>query len=134
VYRAHHPETETEIADYKALLARNLIRPTKLDIYVMDSDGSNRVRLTNNGAANFAPFFHPDGKRVIFSSNMHAPDGRNFDLYMINVDGTGQERLTTHAEFDGFPMFSPDGRWLVFASNRGAAQQGETNIFLAEWK
>jgi Tol biopolymer transport system component len=133
VYRAFHPETAEEIADYKALLARNLIRPTKLDIFVMNADGSNRRRLTNNGAANFAPFFHPDGKRVIFSSNVHDAAGRNFDLYMINIDGTGLERITMHGEFDGFPMFSPDGRKLVFASNRGAAKPGDTNIFLADW-
>jgi Tol biopolymer transport system component len=133
VYRAFHPQTPEEIADYKSLLAQNLIRPTKLDIYVMDADGTNRRRLTDNGAANFAPFFHPDGKRVIFSSNLHEPGGRNFDLYMINVDGSGLERITTHADFDGFPMFSPDGRRLVFASNRGAANQGETNIFIADW-
>ena len=135
VYRAFHPETEAEVADYKALLERKLIRPTKLDIFVMNADGSNKRRLTTNGAANFAPFFHPDGKRVIFSSNVGDTSGRgrNFDLYLINVDGTGLERITTHDLFDGFPMFSPDGKQLVFASNRDAAKEGDTNIFLADW-
>jgi Tol biopolymer transport system component len=134
VYRARHPDTPEELADYRRLLARNLIRPTKLDIYVMSADGSNQRRLTNNGAANFAPFFHPDGRRIIFSSNLHDPAGRNFDLYLIDRDGTGLKRVTVHPEFDGFPMFSRDGARLVFASNRGAARQGDTNVFIADWK
>ena len=133
VYRAHHPETEEELADYRRLLAQNLIRPSRLDIYVMGADGSNRVRVTNNGAANFAPFMHPDGRRIIFSSNMHDPTGRDFELYMINIDGTGLERITHSPDFDGFPMFTRDGRKLVFASNREQAQEGETNVFVADW-
>ena len=133
VYRAHHPQDEKEKADYVALLKQNLIRPTKLDIWVMNADGSNKRRVTNNGKANFAPFFFPDGKRIIFSSNMDDPKGRNFDLYKINVDGSGLERITTHETFDGFPMFSPDGKKLVFASNRNAATRGDTNIFIADW-
>ena len=133
VYRAYHPKEPAAIADFQRLLAQKLVRPTQLDIYVMDADGSNRRQVTNNGAANFAPFFHPNGRQIIFSSNLSNPRGRNFDLYLINVDGTGLERVTTHGEFDGFPMFTRDGKKLVFASNRGAARQGETNIFLADW-
>jgi Tol biopolymer transport system component len=133
VYRAHHPTEPAALADYRALLGQGLVRPTTLEIWVMDADGSNKRQVTRNGAANFAPFFHPDGRRIIFSSNQHDPRGRNFDLYLIGVDGSGQERVTTFGEFDGFPMFSPDGRRLVFASNRGAAQRGDTNIFIADW-
>ncbi len=99
----------------------------------MDADGSNKRRLTDNGAANFAPFFHPNGRQVIFSSNLHEPRSRNFDLYLINGDGTGLERVTTHPDFDGFPMFTRDGRRLVFASNRQARSRGDTNIFVADW-
>jgi Tol biopolymer transport system component len=133
VYRAHHPQDPKEKEDYIALLKQNLIRPTKLDIWVMNADGSNKRQVTNNGRANFAPFFFPDGKRIIFSSNMDDPKGRNFDLYKINVDGSGLERITTNETFDGFPMFSPDGKKLVFASNRNAAARGDTNIFIADW-
>jgi Tol biopolymer transport system component len=133
VYRAYHPVEEKEIADYKALLKENLIRPTKLDIWVMKADGTAKRRVTDNGKANFAPFFFPDGKRIIFSSNMDDPRGRNFDLYKINADGTGLERITFNETFDGFPMFSPDGKKLVFASNRNSRTQGETNIFIADW-
>lgn len=133
VYRARHPETDEELADYRSLLEQDMIRPGVLDIYIMNADGTNQRRLTDNGAANFAPFPHPNGRQIIFSSNMHDPQGRDFDLYLINVDGTGLERVTQSPEFDGFPMFSPDGRYLVFASNRGGAQEGDTNVFIAEW-
>ena len=133
VYRAHHPTDPQQVQDFQRLLSLKLVRPTQLDIWVMNADGSNKRRLTNNAAANFAPFFHPNGRQVIFSSNLSNPRGRNFDLYLINIDGTGLEQVTKHAEFDGFPMFSPDGSKLVFASNRGAAKAGETNIFLADW-
>jgi TolB protein len=133
VYRARHTESDEELAEFRRLLGRNMIRPGQLDIYVMDADGSNKQRVTSNGAANFAPFMHPDGQRIIFSSNLADPRGRNFDLFLINIDGSGLERITTHGDFDGFPMFSRDGRRLVFASNRGAAQPGETNVFIADW-
>ena len=133
VYRAYHPTDPTELQDYRKLLAQGLVRPTKLDIFVMDADGSNKRRVTNFNKASFAPFFHPSGKQIIFSSNLDDARGRNFELYVINVDGTGLERITNFAEFDGFPMFSRDGRKLVFASNRGAAKRGETNLFIADW-
>ena len=133
VYRAYHPQTEKEKADYLSLLKQNLIRPTTLEIWVMNADGSNKRQVTHNGKANFAPYFFPDGKRIIFASNMDDPKGRNFDLYKINVDGTALERITYNDTFDGFPMFSPDGKKLVFASNRDAKVRGETNIFIADW-
>jgi Tol biopolymer transport system component len=133
VYRAYHPTDPDEIADYQALLSENMIRPGRLEIYVMNADGSNKQQLTDNGAANFAPFFHPNGRQIIFSSNLHEPEGRNFELYLINVDGTGLERVTYHPDFDGFPMFTPDGSRLVFGSNRHNRQTGDTNVFIADW-
>ena len=133
VYRAYHPRTVEEHADYQELLKTGLLRPNRFEIFVMDADGRNKRRITNNGAANFAPFFHPDGRRIIFASNLHEPGGRNFDLYLINVNGTGLERVTYHQLFDAFPMFSSDGKKLVWASNRNQKERGETNIFLAEW-
>jgi TolB protein len=133
VYRAHHPTDPAELEDYRQLLRAGLVRPGRVELWVMDADGSNRRQVTDNGAANFAPFFHPDGRRILFSSNLHNPAGRDFELFLIGVDGTGLERVTHHADFDSFPMFSPDGRQLVWASNRGAANPGETNLFIAEW-
>ncbi|MGB0033995.1 MAG: hypothetical protein WBP79_00800 [Candidatus Acidiferrales bacterium] len=134
VYRAEHPKTPEEIADYKALLARGLIRPGNLEIWVMDADGGNKRQVTRNGAANFAPYWHPDGKRIIFASNLNDPkSGRDFDLYIINEDGTGLDRITYYPDFDAFPMFSSDGKKLVWASNRNGTVPHETNIFIADW-
>lgn len=133
VYRAHHPTTPEALADYRALLERDLVRPTTLEIFVMSADGSDPRPITSNGAANFAPYFFPDGRRIIFASNLHDPSGRNFDLYAVNVDGSGLERITYDETFDSFPMFNSDGTKLVWASNRNASRPGETNLFLAEW-
>jgi hypothetical protein len=133
VYRRDAIESETERKDYKALLADNLVRPSKLEIWVMDADGSNKKQITTLGAASFAPFMHPDGKRIIFSSNYGDPKGREFDLYIINIDGTNLQRVTTAPEFDGFPMFTKDGKRIVWASNRNGKVQGETNLFIADW-
>src|SRR5687768_13334613 len=133
VWRAHLPANEQELHDYRALLAQGLIRPGALDIWIMNVDGTGKVRLTNNGAANFAPYWHPSGEWIVFSSNMDDPRGRDFEIYRIRTNGTDLERITFSPEFDGFPVFSPDGRHLVFASNRHGSERGETNIFRAEW-
>lgn len=133
VFRGRPLAPGPEMDDYKALLKEGLWRPTGLEIYVMNADGSNVRQVTKLGKASFAPFFHPDGKRIIFASNAHDPKGRDFDLYLINVDGSGLEQVTFNGTFDGFPMFTKDGKRLVFASNRHAAKEGDTNVFVADW-
>ncbi|MDQ3800445.1 MAG: hypothetical protein M3384_13435 [Acidobacteriota bacterium] len=135
VYRSYHPKTEAEIARYKQRLSENLIEPNNFEIWVMNADGTNKRQVTKLGAASFAPFFTPDGRRIIFCTNYFATDQRkrNFDLALINVDGSRLERVTYSEVFDGFPMFSPDGKKLVFASNRNAARAGDTNVFIADW-
>jgi len=135
VYRAYHPRTEAEIARYKLRLSEDLIEPNNFEVWTMNADGSDKRQITKLGAASFAPFFTPDGKRIIFCTNYFATDARkrNFDLALINIDGSGLERVTFDETFDGFPMFSPDGKKLVFASNRNAAKQGDTNVFIADW-
>jgi Tol biopolymer transport system component len=133
VFRASRPANDAERADYRSLLARKLVRPGKLEIYTMDADGTNVRQVTRLGAASFAPFLHPDGKRIVFASNVGDPTGRNFDVYIVNDDGSGLERITTNETFDGFPMFSPDGKKLVFSSNRNGTRPHETNVFIADW-
>lgn len=139
VYRRSTPKTEAEIARYKDLLAKKLVVPTVFEIWVMNADGSNKRQVTSLESASFAPFFTPDGKRIIFCTNFFDPnktDRRkqpNFDLALINLDGTGIERVTFGETFDGFPQFSPDGKKLVFASNRNSDKPGDTNVFIADW-
>ena len=133
VFRGREIPDGQEYEDYKRLLDQGLWRPTSLEIFVMDADGSNLTQVTDLGGASFGPFFHPDGDRIIFSSNWHNPEGRNFDLFMVNIDGTEVEQITFNETFDGFPMFSPDGSQLVFASNRDSAEEGDTNVFIADW-
>jgi Tol biopolymer transport system component len=133
VFRGHHPDKGAELDDYFALLKKALWRPGALDVFVMDRDGKNLKQITHGGGANWAPYWTPDGQRIIYASNARDPQGRNFDIFLINLDGTGLEQITFNDTFDGFPMFSPDGKQLVFASNRHDAKDGETNIFIADW-
>src|SRR5215831_10125469 len=135
VWRANRPKTPEEVAQYKNLFAKNLVMPTKLEIMVMRADGSDKRQLTHNGAANFAPYFHPNGRQIIFASNVNNPNPRspNFDLFLINRDGTGLQQITFDEGFDGFPMFTNNGKQLVWASNRHGKTEGETNIFIADW-
>jgi TolB protein len=138
-YRAWYPETEEEKALWRDCMANNYIVPVPLDLWVMDSDGSNKKMILHNGATNFAPSWHPDGQWLIFSSNMddwkeeRKQYGHNFELYLINIDGSGLERITHNSVFDGFPMFSPDGKKLAFASNRNPLKPRATDIFIADW-
>ena len=133
VFRASRPKTAEELADYEDLAENAMFRPTTLEIYTMNADGSGIQQVTNYGKASFAPFFFPDGKRIIFSSNINSESGRDFDLYLVNTDGTGLEQITFNPTFDGFPMFTRDGKHLVFCSNRFNAKEGETNVFIADW-
>ena len=133
VFRASRPKTEKELEDYNELVNEGLVRPTNLEIFVMDADGKNMKQVTDLKAASFAPFFHPDGKRIIFSSNYGSKDRREFNLFIINIDGSGLEQVTFNPSFDGFPMFSPDGKYLIFGSNRFNKNPNDTNIFIAEW-
>lgn len=133
VYRASRPEGD-QLAEYQALLAEGMIRPGRLEIYVMNADGTDQRRVTDLGSGTFAPFFHPSGEKILFSSNYPDPRGREFDLWMINLDGSGLEQVTFAAGFDGFPMFSPDGEHLVFGSNRHNSNPGDTNVFVTRWQ
>lgn len=134
VYRAWHPPDSAGLADYRGLLAQRMVRPSRMELWVMNADGSDQRQITNLGGANFGPSWTPDGRRIVFSSNYKNPRSRNFELYLVNLDGSGLEQITSHEEFDGFPMFSPDGRRIVWASNRGNSKPGETNLFIADWK
>ena len=132
-WRAYYP-ADSEATEYQSLLANHLVKPTKMNLWVAKSDGSEARQVTFKPGASFAPYFTPDGKRIIYASNYQNPRGRNFDIYLVDVKGGEPEAVTRDEQFDGFPMFSPDSHYLVFASNRGGKVSGETNLFLAEWR
>lgn len=133
VFRSSRPKTEEEIKEYKDLLAKGLVQPTNMEIYVCNIDGTDLKQITSLGKANWAPFFHPSGEKIIFSSNHAGARGFEFNLYMINLDGTGLTRITHDPVFDAFPMFSYDGKKLVFSSNRNNGGTRNTNLFIADW-
>ena len=133
VFRASRPKEGDEADGYKALLLKGLIQPTALEIYTCNIDGSDLKQITHLGKANWAPFFHPSGKKIIFASNHNADKGFQFNLYMINIDGSGLEQITFDKTFDSFPMFSFDGTKLIFSSNRHNGGNHDTNIFIADW-
>jgi hypothetical protein len=135
VWRASRPKPGKELDDFRALLAQGLVRPSKLEIWTADADGSNPTQLTYLNAASFAPSFHPTENTIIFASNYGDPRGREFDLWAMHDDGSGLTRITHAPGFDGFPHFSPDGTTLAFSSNRATPPgQHDTNVFLARWR
>ncbi len=133
VFRSSRPKTEAEITDYKALLKDNVVAPTEMEIYTCNVDGSDIKQITHLGKANWAPFFHPSDKKIIFSSNHHSTHGYDFQLYMIDIEGKNLKQITWESEFNAFPMFSPDGKKLVWSSNRQQNAARETNVFIADW-
>lgn len=133
IFRSSRPKTEAEIKEYKDLMSEGLVKPTNMELYTCNVDGSDLKQLTNLGKANWAPFFHPSGEKVIFSSNHNSKRGFEFNLFMINLDGTGLEQITFDEIFDAFPMFSYDGKKLIFSSNRNNGGTHNTNLFIADW-
>jgi len=134
VWRTYRTDDSVQVLLFHTLLDQDLVRPTHMDIWVGDADGTHQKQVTFKPGASFAPYFTPDDKKIIFSSNWESPRSRNFDLYLVGADGGDLEPVTRDEGFDGFPMFSPDGHYLVFCANRGGKVKGETNIFIAEWR
>ena len=133
IFRASRPKTDEDVKVYQDLLKEGLVMPTEMELFICNADGSNLRQLTSLGKANWCPFFHPSGKKVIFASNHTSERGFPFNLYMINTDGSGLERITHDDTFDAFPVFSNDGKHLVFSSNRNNGGTRDTNLFVAEW-
>ncbi|MFP2995154.1 hypothetical protein ABN763_04555 [Spongiivirga sp. MCCC 1A20706] len=133
IFRSSRPKTDEEIKAYKDLLAQGLVEPTDMELFICNADGSDLKQLTFLGNANWSPFFHPSGKKVLFSSNYEAERGFPFNLYLIDIDGKNLERVTHGETFDAFPVFSNDGKKLLFSSNRNNGGGRDTNLFMAEW-
>ncbi|MEN9522716.1 MAG: hypothetical protein RL065_1093 [Bacteroidota bacterium] len=133
VWRASRPTTDEEKKEYADLLQQNMVAPTHMEVFVADIDGKNAKQITHLGKANWAPSFHPSGKKIIFASNHEYERGFPFNLYLINIDGTGLEKISHDGGFDAFPMFSWDGKKIIFSSNRNNGGTHDTNIFVADW-
>lgn len=133
IFRASRPQTEEEVSKYKNLLEQGLVEPTNMELFVVNVDGTGLRQITELGNANWAPYFHPSGEKVLFSSNHQSERGFPFNIFMINIDGTGLEQITFDSQFDSFPMFSPDGKKIVFSSNRNNGGSRSTNVFVADW-
>jgi TolB protein len=133
VFRASRPKTKEEIRSYQAYLAKGLVAPTEMEIFTCNVDGSEMKQLTHLGKANWAPFFHPSGDKIIFASNHQSKKGFDFQLWLIKLDGSGLEQITHESVFNAFPMFSPDGKRLVFSSNRNNKGTRDTNLYIADW-
>ncbi|MBK9553582.1 MAG: PD40 domain-containing protein [Saprospiraceae bacterium] len=134
IVRASRPTTSDEITEYKSLIAQDMVQPTKMELFMCNVDGSDLKQITKLGGANWAPFMHPSGNKILFSSNHMSPRGFPFNIFMINVDGTGLEQITFDNAFDSFPMFSFDGKKIAFSSNRNNGGTRDTNVFVAKWK
>jgi TolB protein len=133
VFRASRPQTPEAQAEYKDLLSKGLVKPADMEIYVCNVDGSDLRQVTNLGGANWAPYYHPSGEKILFSSNHHSERGFPFNIFMINEDGTDLQQITFDTSFDAFPMFSFDGKKLLFSSNRFNGGTRETNVFVVDW-
>lgn len=134
LWRASRPKTDAELKEYRELLKEGLVMPTNMELHVANADGSDMRQITELGQANWAPYWHPSGEKIIFASNHKSERGFPFTLFMINVDGTGLEQVSFGDTFDAFPVFSKDGRHLVFSSNRNNGGTRDTNLFIAEWQ
>jgi Tol biopolymer transport system component len=133
VFRASRPKTDEDIKTYKELLSQGLVQPTAMELFVCNTDGSDLKQVTQLGGANWGPYFHPSGEKILFCSNHHSKSGRQFNIFSINVDGSDVQQITFDEAFDAFPMFSHDGKKLVFSSNRNNGGTRDTNVFIADW-
>ena len=87
------------------------------EIYVMDADGKNQQRLTENRNNDWNPSWSPDSKRIAFMSDREG-DVVNWDIYVIDANGGNQQRLTENRVYDSSPSWSPDGKRIAFFSFR----------------
>jgi TolB protein len=132
VWRASRPAEGEEADAYLKLLSEGLVQPTAMELFVAKVDGSEQRQITDLGGANWAPYFHPNGKNILFSSN-HVTGAFPFNIFMTDIDGAEPVQISFDNAFDSFPMFSPDGKRIAFSSNRNNGRTRSTNVFVADW-
>ena len=87
------------------------------EVYVMDADGENQRRLTDNRSNDWDPSWSPDGKRITFMADRKG-NLEKFNIYVMDADGGNVQNLTNHRAWDGSPSWSPDSQRIVFHSER----------------
>ena len=111
------------VVDAQAQIAFVSKRDGNPEIYVMDADGKNQRRLTNNRHEDWSPSWSPDGKRIVFFSDRDGhvhfiPGWFTYEIYVMNADGGNPQNLTNNPNDDRFPSWSPDGKRIAFQANR----------------
>lgn len=87
------------------------------EVYIMDADGTDEVRLTDNVDGNTMPSFSPDGTQIVFISNRDGVSGG--EIYIMDADGDNETRLTTNALSEDMPNFTTDGGQIVYKRGVG---------------
>jgi len=101
-----------------------------LQLFVINADGTGERQLTRDSdVVNWAPYWLPSGRSVVFTTSIHGH--RNYEVYLLNIETGLQQRVTYRPRFDGLPVVSPNGRWMMWTSQRGAS--GHSQIFLADF-
>lgn len=124
VYGCRKEKPQKEDTSISVFLGDKLCKNTKIafvsnrdgncEIYIMNADGSDMIRLTNRPAPDTYPCWSPDGRRIVFESKR---DGDS-EIYVMNADGTEQIKLTNNPRVDGYPSWSPEGKKIAFMSYR----------------
>lgn len=104
--------------------------PDLLQIYLINTDGTNERQLTQNHAVNWAPFWYPNGKVIAYTTSLHGH--QHYEIYLMNILNGATYRLTHNPWFDGIPTFNHDGTKLLWTSKRGTDHTSQ--IYIADFK
>ena len=103
-----------------------------IDLYIMNADGTNVRRLTNEPGYDGGPFFSPDGQRICW--RRFTPDGATAEIFTMNVDGSDVKRLTSLSAMSWAPYYHPSGDYLIFTTNRHGFANFELYLVRADGK